>query len=535
MKTSRLLSARLLWALCQSTALSFILSHTEIEVTAQVAAEERIVGVEYGPFRDSQSPDLGIFPTLAQMQADMPLLKRMGNVIRTYSVINNFDQIIGLAKQAGLKVIPTAWIGSNVNDAANHAEIAKLISITPQSDNIPFVIVGSEAILRGDKTPAQMIAYINQVKQAVSLPVTTSEPWHIWRDHPDLGNAAGIICINVFPYWETQAQPIENAVSFVVARYKEIKSAFPGKKVVITETGWPSAGEVRGAAVPSVANQRRFWQEFLLRAEEEKIDFLAFAAFDEAWKRNSGREAEAHWGLYTSARQPKHDVISLNLTATTVSAASYLPGAPVARESIVSAFGNSLGSSPTVKVTSATQESPAYLFYASPTQINYQIPPGISTGIATVTITANDGSVSMGLTKIVDVMPGIFTASADGKGFAAAKVQRIREGGSVSYEEMVQTNQGQLVAIPIDLGPESDQVFLNLFGTGIRFRSSLTAVSAQLSGTAAEVTFAEAQGQFIGLDQINVRIPRSLKGRGEVDVVVTVYNQRANVVKVNIK
>lgn len=533
MKTSRLLSSRLLWALWLSTAFSFILIHTELEVTAQVAAEERIVGVAYGPFREGQSPDLGIFPTLAQMQADMPLLKRMGNVIRTYSVTNNFEQIIGLAKQAGLTAIPTAWIGSN--DAANNAEIAKLIALTPQSDNLPFVIVGSEAILRGDKTPAQMIAYINQVKQTVSLPVTTSEPWHIWRDHPALGNAVGIICINVFPYWETQAQPIENAVSFVVARYKEIKGLFPGKRVIITETGWPSAGEIRGAAVPSVANQRRFWQEFLLRAEEEKIDFLAFAAFDEAWKGKPGREVEAHWGLYTAARQPKHDVISVNLTAATVSAASYLPGAAVARESIVSVFGNAFGPSPMVKVTSATQESTAFLFYPSPTQINYQIPPGIGTGIATVTVTGSDGSISMGLTKIADIAPGIFTATADGKGFAAAKVQRIREGRLVGYEEMVQTIQGQIVAIPIDLGPESDQVFLNLFGTGIRFRSSLSAVTAQIGSTNAEVTFADAQGQFIGLDQINVRIPRNLIGRGEVDVVITVDTQRANVGKVNIK
>jgi exo-beta-1,3-glucanase (GH17 family) len=102
-----LLSARLHWALCRLTALSFILLHTELEITAQVATEERIVGVAYGPFREGQSPDLGIFPTLAQMQADMPLLKRMGNVIRTYSVTNNFDQIIGLAKEGGLKAIMT--------------------------------------------------------------------------------------------------------------------------------------------------------------------------------------------------------------------------------------------------------------------------------------------------------------------------------------------------------------------------------------------------------------------------------------------
>ena len=159
-------------------------SNLPVPVSLQASLPERIVGVDYGPFRDGQSPLTGVFPTAAQMQQDMPVLKQMAGHLRTYSVTNGFDQIPGLAKQAGLKVVPTAWLSKD--SAANTAEIAKLITVTSQNDNISFVAVGSEALLRGDLTKNQLLAALNQVKQAVSVPVTTAEPWHIWRDNPDL-------------------------------------------------------------------------------------------------------------------------------------------------------------------------------------------------------------------------------------------------------------------------------------------------------------------------------------------------------------
>ncbi|MCI0363865.1 MAG: hypothetical protein L0219_08290, partial [Phycisphaerales bacterium] len=98
--------------------------------------------------------------------------------------------------------------------------------------------------------------------------------------------------------------------------------------------------------------------------------------------------------------------------------------------------------------------------------------------------------------------------------------------------------QNKFVAIPIDLGPETDQVFLILFGTGLRFRSSLSAVNTQIggpNGVDAQVTFVGAQGGFVGLDQVNVRLSRSLGGRGEVDVALTLDGQAANTVKVTLK
>jgi serine-type D-Ala-D-Ala carboxypeptidase/endopeptidase len=235
---------------------------------------------------------------------------------------------------------------------------------------------------------------------------------------------------------------------------------------------------------------------------------------------------------------------------TSVVAATYARGA-VAAESIVSAFGAGLASGAvsatsrplptsllgtTVKVIDgAGAQRLAPLFYVSPTQINYLIPPGTAPGTATVLVTSAEGVVSQGAVRVGDIAPGVFSADASGAGLAAANVQRVRADGTQSYEAVAQFDAAQqrLVALPIDLGPEGEQVYLVLYGTGLRARGG--AVAARVGGVAAAVTYAGAQGDFDGLDQINVLLPRALAGRGEVEVVLTVDGLTANTVKVAVR
>jgi hypothetical protein len=209
------------------------------------------------------------------------------------------------------------------------------------------------------------------------------------------------------------------------------------------------------------------------------------------------------------------DVAVLPLIAVSVSGASFRLPPGLATESIATAFGTGLATTmqradmiplptslagTTLKVRdSMGVERLAPLFYVAPGQVNYQIPPGTSTGTAVM----------------------------------AAAVQRIR-GTTVTYEQASQIVQGMAVTRPIDLGPETDRVYLLLYGTGIRFRSSLAAVTCQISGTNAEVSYAGALDEFVGLEQINVLLPRSLVGRGEVDVVLTVDGLVANTLRINI-
>lgn len=305
-----------LFATSVATALAAVLRcGGDVQPTYKDMLAERIVGVDYGPFRDGQSPITGIYPSIEQMREDMPILKRMAPYIRTYSVTRGLERIPELASQYGLKVVPTAWLGPNA--AANDVEIANLITVAKQSSNIPFVVVGSEALLRGDITKEKLKEFVSYVKQRVSVPVTVAEPWHVWRDNPDLYDVVDIVFINVHPYWERQ--PIGNALAYVLLRYNEIKKQCPKKRVILSETGWPSAGNANGAAIPSLENQRRFIKELMSKASEQGIDFFLFEAFDESWKRAVEGEVGAHWGFYDSQRKQKHDFDSLYAKSASMS------------------------------------------------------------------------------------------------------------------------------------------------------------------------------------------------------------------------
>jgi uncharacterized protein (TIGR03437 family) len=186
---------------------------------------------------------------------------------------------------------------------------------------------------------------------------------------------------------------------------------------------------------------------------------------------------------------------------------------------------------------SAGVERLAPLFFVSPGQVNYQIPPGTAIGTATVIITSGDGSVSTGIAQIAEAAPGLFTVNADGQGLAAAVVVRVGADGSQQYEPVARFDpaQNKYVAMPIDLGAESDQVYLLLFGTGLRHHRAPADVAVSIGDVNAPVSYAGEQSSFVGLDQVNVLLPRSLSGRGEVDIVLTVDSKTANTVKVNIR
>jgi uncharacterized protein (TIGR03437 family) len=239
-------------------------------------------------------------------------------------------------------------------------------------------------------------------------------------------------------------------------------------------------------------------------------------------------------------------------TVASASAASFL-GDALAAESIVAGFGQNLATAiqpanslplptslagTTVRVRDASGvERLSPLFFVSPTQVNFEVPPSTANGAATITITSGDGSISTGIAQIASVAPGLFSANSDGQGVAAAVALRVKANGEQTFEPVARLDQAtsRFVTTPIDLGPDTDQVFLVLFGTGTRFRSSLAASSATIGGANAEVLFVGSAGGFVGLDQSNIRLSRSLIGRGEVEVKLTVDGKTSNTVRINIK
>lgn len=249
--------------------------------------------------------------------------------------------------------------------------------------------------------------------------------------------------------------------------------------------------------------------------------------------------------------------LELNVVVTgkvaNVSAASYSASAPIASESIVSAFGVNLANEtkvadktplPTtlanvmVKIKdSANYETSAPLFFVSPSQINYQIPPELVRDSATVTVVNGSVIVAVGDIQIVKMSPGIFSANADATGVAAAVIQRRKADGTDIFESVASYDETQkrYVPRPIDMSDPTEQVFLLLFGTGIRFRNTEISPQIQIGGTAVEVLYAGKQPDFIGVDQLNIRIGPGFVGRGQVNIVVNIEGQVANTVSLTCK
>jgi uncharacterized protein (TIGR03437 family) len=164
----------------------------------------------------------------------------------------------------------------------------------------------------------------------------------------------------------------------------------------------------------------------------------------------------------------------------------------------------------------------------------------VASGVATLTAPNGSGNFN-GALNIARVAPALFAANADGRGVATAIALRVRSDGTQTAEPVAQFDaaQNRFIPRPIDLGPDlgsaSDQIFLILFGTGVRGHSGLANVTGRIGGAPAEVFYAGEQGAFVGLDQINLRLPRSLAGRGVVDVVLLADSYVANVVQISVK
>ncbi|HEX3875429.1 MAG TPA: DUF3500 domain-containing protein [Bryobacteraceae bacterium] len=285
------------------------------------------------------------------------------------------------------------------------------------------------------------------------------------------------------------------------------------------------------------------WIEFIC---QNGVVFANQIHYHSVW-----RDHQRDYAKDLSLTVPLDSTTSTAGAAVVTSAASYAAGS-LAPEAIGTLFGTALASSaasasttplPTslgnvqVQVTDSSGVSrPAPLFYVSPTQISFQNPAGTTTGSATVTVT-NGSALSQGAFTIQNVSPGLFAANANGQGVAAAMAVLAKADGSQVTEAVLQLNSStnQYEAVPLTVASGSDQLYLILFGTGFRNRSSLANVSVTVGSASAQVTYAGAQGSYTGLDQANIVIPSSLAGSGNVNVVLTVDGVSSNPVSINIK
>ena len=262
----------------------------------------RIQGFSFSPYRAGQSPLEGRLPSVAEIDADLALLAGKTHAVRTYSMEGALAEIPRLAHAHGINVAVGAWIDTRLDN--NESEVERLIEVAAANrHNVVRAIVGNEALLRGDVDPERLTGYLERVRAALGVPVSTAEPWHVWLKHRSLADHVDYLAVHMLPYWE--GVDLDAAVEYVVRRMGELQRAFPGKPIVIAEVGWPSNGRTRHAAVASEANEAIFLRRFLARAAAEKYVYYVMEAFDQPWKRVSEGAVGAYWGVYDVQRQPK--------------------------------------------------------------------------------------------------------------------------------------------------------------------------------------------------------------------------------------
>lgn len=271
--------------------------------------------VSFAPYRPGQSPLTRTFPTPDQIEEDLRRLQGKVRAVRTYSAGENLETVPQRAGKYGLKVWHGAWL--NDNDKENLEQVNLLIDhANKYKDTVERVIVGNEVLLRKELTANQLRRYIRQVKQRVSQPVTYADVWEFWMRNPSLADEVDFITIHILPYWEDVPIGLDRREpdgkptieKHIVDIYKKVQDRFPGKTIVIGETGWPSDGRMRSDARPGRVEQVRYFSTFRSIADREKFDYNIVEAFDQYWKARQEGTVGAAWGLLDAQRHDKFEL-----------------------------------------------------------------------------------------------------------------------------------------------------------------------------------------------------------------------------------
>src|SRR6202011_5662358 len=225
--------------------------------------------VSYAPFEGTAHPDVDNIPSVEKIRSGLKKFSPIARAIRLYSSTGGVELVPPIAAEFGLKVTVGAWIDKNPD--RNEREIDAAITLAKRNSNVNGVVVGNETVYRGEQKVEDLIELIKRVKKSVSVPVTTGEIWNIWRDNPELASHVDFIAAHVLPYWEnfTDKQAVDQAVYI----YQMLRDKFPGKRIVIAEFGWPSAGYNLRNADPGPFEQALVLRKFVTRAEAIGMEY----------------------------------------------------------------------------------------------------------------------------------------------------------------------------------------------------------------------------------------------------------------------
>ena len=261
----------------------------------------QINGFAVSFFQRYQSPFTQNFPNDDQIDSDLKVLRQYTGRIRTYSTLEN-PQVYRLAQKEGLKVMAGAQIDTRLEN--NEKEMDALIALSHRyPDAIERVIIGNEVLFRNDLPVDKMITYLDRARAHIKQPVSIAEPDYIWLKYPELADHVDFITIHLFPFWNGIDR--KDSIGAALGAYNAIKQRFPTKLVIVGEIGWPSNGDRRERAYPSISNEAIFIRDWLNVAKADHIPYYLMEAFDQPWKEQLSGRTEAYWGMFNADRQPK--------------------------------------------------------------------------------------------------------------------------------------------------------------------------------------------------------------------------------------
>ncbi|MFL6807040.1 MAG: glycosyltransferase family 2 protein, partial [Xanthobacteraceae bacterium] len=259
-----------------------------------------LASVSFSPFRGSTSPGPDNRTTAAQIRSDLKIVAPYTRSLRTYRSSLGLELVPGIATEFDLRVTVGAWIDKN--EKVNEQELRAAIDLAKKHRNVNAIVVGNETVYRQDKTVDELVETIKRVKRESPVPVTTGEIWSVWQDNPQLVAAVDFIAVHILPYWE--GKPAAAAVDEAIGKYNRLRQLYPGKRIVIAEFGWPSAGYNQKSADPGRIEQAQVLRDFVSRAEALGIDYNIVEAIDQPWKIEEG-SVGPYWGMFDASRKAK--------------------------------------------------------------------------------------------------------------------------------------------------------------------------------------------------------------------------------------
>jgi glucan 1,3-beta-glucosidase len=277
-----------------------MLSEEELKATLRGILEGKIHGLSFSPYLEGQGPGTELQD--AQIRQRLAIIQPWVHWVRTFSCKEGNELTPAIAVENGLKTMVGVWLDEDRDK--NETELANAIEVA-RAGHANILAVGNEVLLRGELSEDELLEYLHRAKQAVpDVPVGYVDAYFKFVDHPRITAACDVLLANCYPFWE--GCPAEHALLYMKDMYRRVLKVADGKRVIISETGWPNIGTATGGAVPSYRNAIKYFIDTFQWAEEDGIEIFYFSAFDEAWKVAAEGDVGAYWGLWDKDGAPKY-------------------------------------------------------------------------------------------------------------------------------------------------------------------------------------------------------------------------------------